>query len=740
MHKLTVDNLPSFGNGLESKAHGLPAGTTPDRETETVVFSNPSSPGVWDENKVLANGCAQFECIFLLRPQNSAHAGRPPPLPSLSAASERKRKGKDVNRLTAIEAIGFVKIKSRKIVVACGGTQLRTEDILLYYNKMLGLAIQPPPRARPGVALYPPPAARLSSDTNIFEGLARVWAVATLIQRDSGETLYGQLSGRVADSAHPLTENGSSGSSSSGSIDRAYFYFPDLVIHEPGRYRIRISLMEMDYSCDSAPDGIVRYPNCYPEANTVDIYRAHLTSILAEVTGVDAKIIYPALQWTQTLEKGDLVLPVPALRIKGKKPNELAAEWVAKFPESPLVYKPTVNGTFLQFFFKVDKLAELLIPSILKRGKTFGQNKILGLKDPEDPSKGCKRIIVEFSSPNIAKPFHAGHLRSTIIGGFLSNLYEGSGWDVIRINYLGDWGKQYGLLALGFEKYGSEEALLADPINHLYEIYVKINKDLTKEKDEIKALEEAGQDATQIKNEGLDEQARRYFKAMTDNDSKAIAQWAHFRELSIKRYKETYARLNIHFDDYSGESQVKQENMDAAAKKMEDMGISEVSEGAVIVDFTKHVEGKAGKSLERPLIKKKDGTALYLTRDISEMLQREEKYKFDNMIYVVASQQDLHLKQLFKIIDLMGYKELAKKIQHINFGLVLGMSTRKGTVKFLDDILRDVGEKMHEVMQKNQSKYEQVENPLATADILGISSVMVQDMSGKRQVTFFSSV
>lgn len=391
-----------------------------------------------------------------------------------------------------------------------------------------------------------------------------------------------------------------------------------------------------------------------------------------------------------------------------------------------------MDGTFLKFFFKVDKLAEILIPSILKRQTAFGQNPLLGLKDTENASKGRKRIIIEFSSPNIAKPFHAGHLRSTIIGGFLSNLYEGAGWDVIRINYLGDWGKQYGLLALGFEKYGDEKALEVDPINHLYELYVNINKDLTAEKEEITKLESEGKDASHLKNEGLDEQARRYFKAMVDNDEKAIAQWARFRDMSIKRYKETYARLNIHFDDYSGESQVKQEKMDFAAKKMEEMGVSEVSEGAVIVDFSKHIKGKPGKSLERPIIKKKDGTALYLTRDISEMMQREEKYHFDQMIYVVASQQDLHLKQLFKIIELMGYPELAAKCQHINFGLVHGMSTRKGTVKFLDDILRDVGEKMHEVMQKNQAKYEQVENPLATADILGISSVMVQDMSGKR--------
>ncbi|OWO99033.1 hypothetical protein B2J93_6610 [Marssonina coronariae] len=493
-----------------------------------------------------------------------------------------------------------------------------------------------------------------------------------------------------------------------------------------------------------------KYPNCYPEVNPVDIYRAHLTSILTGVTGVDAAIIYPALQWTQTLEKGDLVLPVPALRVKGKKPQELAEEWVAKvipvrqsadpdsnsaldqFPESPLVQKPKSSGTFVQFFFKVDKLAQILIPSILKNRKGFGLNPYNGLKDPEDPPKGKKRVIVEFSSPNIAKPFHAGHLRSTIIGGFLSNLYQGAGWDVIRVNYLGDWGKQYGLLAVAYQKYGDEKALETDPINHLFNIYVKINQDKADEATKIREAEEAGQDVTELKANTIDEQARRYFKAMTENDEKAIALWKHFRELSIERYMQTYARLNIHFDDYSGESQVSQERMDAAAKTMQEKGVSEESEGAVVVDFSKHVAGKPGKSLERPIIKKKDGTALYLTRDISEMMQREDKYHFDHMIYVVASQQDLHLKQLFKIIELMGYKELAAKVQHVNFGMVLGMSTRKGTVKFLDDILRDVGEKMHEVMQKNQSKYEQVEKPLETADILGISAVMVQDLKGKR--------
>jgi arginyl-tRNA synthetase len=368
-------------------------------------------------------------------------------------------------------------------------------------------------------------------------------------------------------------------------------------------------------------------------------------------------------------------------------------------------------------------------------GADFGSNNFHGLRDPKDPSKGKKRIIVEFSSPNIAKPFHAGHLRSTIIGGFLANLYERAGWEVIRINYLGDWGKQYGLLALAFEKYGDEEALNTDPINHLFQLYVRINSEMTAEKEQIEKRKQDGEDVTELEADSLDEQARRYFRKMTDRDPAALAQWRRFRDLSITRYQQTYARLNIKFDEYSGESQVSEEAMERIGKEMEEKGICKEDKGAMIIDFSELVPGKEGKRLEKPIVRKRDGTALYLTRDISELLSRHEKYKFDQMIYVVASAQDLHLRQLFKIIELLGHKEIAAKCQHINFGLVLGMSTRKGTVKFLDDILRDVADKMHETMKKNEDKYNQVQNPEATADTLGISSVMVQDMTGKRHVS-----
>ena len=380
---------------------------------------------------------------------------------------------------------------------------------------------------------------------------------------------------------------------------------------------------------------------------------------------------------------------------------------------------------------------------ILKAGASYGFNPNLGLRDPADPSAGRKRVIVEFSSPNIAKPFHAGHLRSTIIGGFLANLYEGAGWDVIRMNYLGDWGKQYGVLALGFKKYGSEEELVKNPIGHLYDVYVRISADARDEAEDVKAkkeeiarLKEKGDDTTaleeqvdKILNTGVDEQARAYFKAMVDGEEEALGIWKRFRDLSIEKYKQTYARLNINYDVYSGESQVKDESMDSAAKVMAEKNVSEDSDGAVIVNLEKY-----SKKLGKAIVKKKDGTSLYLTRDIGEAAQRYEKYKFDKMIYVVASQQDLHLAQLFKIMEIMGRKDISEKCQHINFGMVRGMSTRKGTAKFLDDILKDVGEKMHEVMKANEEKYKQVENPDRTADLLGISAVMVQDMKGKRYV------
>ncbi|KAH0612443.1 uncharacterized protein H6S33_010495 [Morchella sextelata] len=457
------------------------------------------------------------------------------------------------------------------------------------------------------------------------------------------------------------------------------------------------------------------FPYSNPTTNPVDIFRCYISDTLAGISGVDSKLIYDALEWTQSFEKGDLILAIPRLRLKGQKPDAIAKEWAEKFPENPYTLPIKVAGTFLQFFFKTDILKQLVIPTILKRKSAYG---------PVNTGKG-KRVIVEFSSPNIAKPFHAGHLRSTIIGGFLSNLHESCGWDVVRMNYLGDWGKQFGILGVGFKRFGSEEKLLADPIHHLFEVYVQINRIIEEEKEvEKKAAEAAG--VKQTHNGPTDEEAKNFFVRMENGDEEAVALWKRFRELSIEKYIATYARLNIQYDVYSGESQVSKETMQKVSQLLKEKNISEESEGAVIVDLTKH-----SKKLGKAIVQKKDGTTLYLTRDIGAAMERYEQYKFDKMIYVVASQQDLHLQQLFKILSLLGF-DWADRVQHINFGMVLGMSTRKGTVVFLDDILAEAKDRMHEVMKKNEEKYRQVENPDAIADTVGRTGVMIQDMSGKR--------
>jgi arginyl-tRNA synthetase len=290
-------------------------------------------------------------------------------------------------------------------------------------------------------------------------------------------------------------------------------------------------------------ESVPQEPNTYPTLNPFDIYRSHITELLSQISGVDKKIIFPTLAWTAKPENGDLQLAVPALRLKGKDLKAYAQELADNFPESPLVKKPVVTGTFVGFFFKPETLTSIVLPLIFKSGANYGFNKSIGLKDPSNPESGNKKMVIDFSSPNIAKPFHAGHLRSTIIGGFLANIYEGAGWDVVRLNYLGDWGKQYGVLAIGFDLFGNEEELVKNPIGHLYDIYVKVSNIQKEEADQVKELKaeaaklkEEGKDAsaqeakvTKIETEGIDEQARRYFKGMVDGEPKAIGIWKRFR-------------------------------------------------------------------------------------------------------------------------------------------------------------------------------------------------------------------
>ncbi|KAF9978937.1 hypothetical protein BGZ75_009861 [Mortierella antarctica] len=430
-----------------------------------------------------------------------------------------------------------------------------------------------------------------------------------------------------------------------------------------------------------------------PETDPLDAFKNVLAAQLASLVDVDIKILYDALEAPRASENGHIALSVPRLRLKGN-PSAIASEIVEKFQLNDYILLAKADGPFVNFFLNHIHLAQSLFKKIYNTKERWGCNE----------SGQQKKVIVEFSSPNIAKPFHAGHLRSTIIGSFVRNILDANGYDTLSMNYLGDWGKQYGLLAVGFERYGSEEKLLEDPIKHLFDVYVKINQDAKE-------------------NEAVHDEARSYFKKMEDGDKAALSIWSRFRDLSIVKYKDIYARLNIAFDVYSGESQVT-DGMERALKMLHEKNLLTESDGALIIDLTKYKLGIC-------VVQKKDGTTLYITRDIGAALERYEKYGFEHMYYIVASQQDLHLKQLFKILELLGF-DFAKKVTHLNFGMVGGMSTRKGTVVFLEDILEETRDAMHEVMKKNEHKYAQIDDPLQVADNIGISAIMIQDASARR--------
>lgn len=215
---------------------------------------------------------------------------------------------------------------------------------------------------------------------------------------------------------------------------------------------------------------------------------------------------------------------------------------------------------------------------------------------------------------------------------------------------------------------------------------------------------------------------------MENGEEEALALWRRFRDVSIERYISTYARLNITFDEYSGESQVKASTVEKVEQLLREKGICEEYKGSWIIDFTKH----GARKLATTVIRNRTGTTTYLLRDIGAVLERAETYKFDKMIYVVSAEQDLCFQRLFKTVELMGYPEIASSLLHINFGKVQGMSSRMGTVRLLSDILNESGRAMHDLMKANEVKYAQIEDPDAVADIIGITSVMVQDMTGKR--------
>ncbi|KAF9011216.1 hypothetical protein BDQ17DRAFT_1420626 [Cyathus striatus] len=435
-----------------------------------------------------------------------------------------------------------------------------------------------------------------------------------------------------------------------------------------------------------------------PSRCIMDAFRTAIAKRLSETLPLSVEEAYTGVDYGKKGE--DFTVALPRFKLGGK-PVDHAKKVIEQFQADEWVASVSHDGVFLHFKLNTDTLIRKVLDQVhhltheSEHAPEYGSNSV---------GKG-KKVIVEYSSPNIAKSFHVGHLRSTIIGAFLANLYKACGWEVISLNYLGDWGTQFGLIATGFEKYGSQEELEKDAIKHLFDVYVKVNKDADADPN-VKA------------------EAAKWFKRMEDGDEDALKNWRVWRELSVKKYEEEYARLNVKFDEYTGESKVGKKWMDFAIERLNEMKLIEDTNGAKLVDLEKWKLGKA-------VVRKKDGTSIYLTRDIGGAIERYEKYKFDKMIYVVSSQQDLHLKQFFKVLELMEFP-WAKDLVHVNYGLVQGMSTRKGTVVFLNEIIKEAANVMHEQMQSNEEKYKSIEDPIVTSQEIGITGIKIQDMSPKR--------
>jgi len=350
--------------------------------------------------------------------------------------------------------------------------------------------------------------------------------------------------------------------------------------------------------------------------------------------------------------------------------------------------------------FKINR--ELLTKTVLQQVINDGAK--YGLKSELFSGLPQKKIVVEFSSPNVAKKFHVGHLRSTIIGNFIANLKEALGHQVTRINYLGDWGMQFGLLGTGFQLFGYEEKLQSNPLQHLFEVYVQVNKEAADDKNIAKSAHE-------------------FFQRLELGDTQALALWQKFRDLSIEEYMRIYKRLGVHFDEYSGESFYREKSQEVL-KLLDSKGLLQKTvKGTAIVDLS----GNGDPSLICTVMRG-DGTSLYATRDLAAAIDRMDKYNFDTMIYVTDKGQKKHFQQVFQMLQIMGY-DWAERCQHVPFGVVQGMKTRRGNVTFLEDVLNEIRSRMLQNMASVKTTKE-LENPQQTAERVGLAALIIQDFKG----------
>ena len=395
-------------------------------------------------------------------------------------------------------------------------------------------------------------------------------------------------------------------------------------------------------------------------------------------------------------DMGDFAFPCFKLaKVFRKAPNMIAADLAENIEAKGAISKVMPLGGYVNFFVNKSQLAETVINDVLTKKEKYGHTDL-----GQD-----KAVVIDFSSPNIAKPFHIGHIRTTVIGNALYKIYDSQGYNVVRVNHLGDYGTQFGKLIVAFKLWGSKEAVEANPIPELLKLYVKFH-------------EEAEQKPE------MEDEARAWFTKLENGDEEAKALWQWFRDESLKEFARVYDLLDIEFDSYAGES-FYSDKMGVVIDQLKEKGLLVQSQGTNVVDLEQY-------NMPPALITKNDGSTLYMTRDLAAAIYRKNTYDFDKCIYVVGSQQSLHFQQLFKVLELMGY-EWSKDLIHVPFGMVAleegTMSTRKGRVVFLEDVLKQAVEKTKEIVLSKNPNAKNVEQ---IAKQVGVGAVVFQELSNSR--------
>ncbi|MFI3082363.1 arginine--tRNA ligase [Streptococcus sp. 2022WUSS135] len=417
--------------------------------------------------------------------------------------------------------------------------------------------------------------------------------------------------------------------------------------------------------------------------------------LAAILPSLEVEAIYNLLEKPKSSEMGDIAFPAFSLaKVERKAPQAIAADIVEKLDTTGFE-NVVATGPYVNFFLDKAAISHQVLTDVITEKDQYGQLNI---------GQG-RNVTIDMSSPNIAKPFSVGHLRSTVIGDALANIHEKLGYNPIRINHLGDWGKQFGMLIVAYKLWGDKAAVEADPISELLKLYVRINAE-AEEKPE------------------LDDEARQWFKKLEDGDQEALELWQWFRDESLVEFNRIYDKLDVTFDSYNGEA-FYNDKMDEGIQILEEKGLLQESKGARIVDLESY-------NLPPALIMKTDGATLYITRDMATAMYRKRTYDFVKSIYVVGQEQINHFKQLKAVLKEMDF-DWSDDMTHITFGLVTKdkkkLSTRKGNIILLEPTL---DEAISRALTQIEAKNPDLENKEEVAHAVGVGAVKFYDLKTDR--------